>query len=354
MDVIRVLSIDGGGIKGIIPATILVHLEQYLKEYSEDESAYLGQYFDLIAGTSTGSILTCLFLMPNEDKTKAAYSAKEALELYLSEGNIIFSRPAWYQFKSAYGAFGAKYCTQGINKLLNKYFGSTTLSELMKPCLIPVYDMQSAESLFFNQKTGLRVPKRDFYIKDILRGSTAAPTFFSPAKITDSQGQTYTLIDGGVFANNPAMCAYVEASKLDVRGPTEDMMMLSLGTGITESQYEHEAIKHWGAAQWAIPLLNIFGSGASETVDHQLKTLFRLAHKSSQYIRIESDTATLKVSPKMDDISKKNIKALQQAGETLAKEHELVLRRVAKQLVNEEKRRKNVSAHLTYRSFPKR
>ena len=84
---ICILSIDGGGIRGIIPAKILVRLEKLLQEYSRNPQARISDYFDLIAGTSTGSILTGLYLCPSDGERKMAkYTAQQALDLYLNEG----------------------------------------------------------------------------------------------------------------------------------------------------------------------------------------------------------------------------------------------------------------------------
>ena len=332
---IRVLAIDGGGIRGIIPATILVALESYLKLYSHDESACLAQHFDLIAGTSTGSILTCLLLSPTKTQEVGRYSAEDILSLYLTEGKTIFSKPLLHQVRCANGMFGSKYSSRGIETLANHYFGDLKLSQLTKPCLIPAYDMQSAKSLFFNQKTGMRAPLRDFYVRDIIRGATAAPTFFKPAHIKDDHNQSYTLIDGAVFANNPAMCAYVEAGKLDARIFTEDIMLLSLGTGVKEQLYDYERIKNWGMSRWPLPLLSVFSNGSSDTIDHQLSTLFRLVEKSTNYLRIEADMNEMKLSTKMDDVSVLNIQNLHTAGEVLVSRYDEQLRRFAKRLVDE-------------------
>ncbi|MEG0387452.1 MAG: patatin-like phospholipase family protein, partial [Niameybacter sp.] len=78
---IRILSIDGGGIRGIIPATILVAFESYLKQYSGNSETTIADYVDLIAGTSTGGILTALYICPDpKNPTKSRFSAQEALD----------------------------------------------------------------------------------------------------------------------------------------------------------------------------------------------------------------------------------------------------------------------------------
>src|SRR5580765_3592371 len=99
MKKIRLLSVDGGGIRGVIPGTILAQLEKILQKRSNSERR-LGDYFDMIAGTSTGGILSCIYLMPGEDG-KAKYSAQDAVELYIKNGHAIFYRNTAQKIASA-------------------------------------------------------------------------------------------------------------------------------------------------------------------------------------------------------------------------------------------------------------
>src|SRR4051794_8458418 len=99
----KILSIDGGGIRGIIPGQVLVALEKKLQEKTGKESR-LADYFDFFAGTSTGGILTCICLCPSEnDPTKARFSAQEAVNLYIENGDDIFNVPFWKKVVSGGG-----------------------------------------------------------------------------------------------------------------------------------------------------------------------------------------------------------------------------------------------------------
>ena len=86
----RILSIDGGGIRGIIPGQVLIALEQKLQQLSGDPNKRLADAFDLIAGTSTGGILTCLYLCPDQGTKRPKFSAAQAVDLYLQHGDNIF------------------------------------------------------------------------------------------------------------------------------------------------------------------------------------------------------------------------------------------------------------------------
>ena len=104
MGLTRILSIDGGGMKGIIPATLLITLEECLKKHSHDPEAKLADYFDLIAGTSTGGILAGLYLLPDPAAPHhPLFSAKEACSFYLSHGPEIFKKNFLHCLKALYG-----------------------------------------------------------------------------------------------------------------------------------------------------------------------------------------------------------------------------------------------------------
>ena len=122
-------------------------------------------------------------------------------------------------------------------------------------------------------------------IKDIARATSAAPTYFAPAHIESLNGQIYSLVDGGMFANNPALCAYAEARKTlfskvlkdaDKKDkPTaQDMIIVSLGTGSVKKQYHYNDFKHAGEIKWLEPVIDILMSGNSETVAYQLTQMY--------------------------------------------------------------------------------
>src|SRR5690606_35923857 len=131
----------------------------------------------------------------------------------------------------------------------------------------------------------------------------SAPTYFEPVKIPSPKGEGHVVIDGGVFANNPGMCAYTEVRKLafgDVSNPTsKDMLLLSLGTGQVNEGYAYEEAKNFGFFKWIRPLISIMMSGNSETVSHQLKWLFDAGLNAENFIRIEPEL--LNASVKLDD-----------------------------------------------------
>lgn len=339
---IRVLSIDGGGVRGILPAKILVRLEELLQLYSGNTEARIGQYFDLIAGTSTGAILTSLYLCPEKSGSMdSKYKAQEILMFYINYASDIFHKNFLNRIGSVFGLFGAKYLPDNLENLLLEYLGDFRMEDLIKPCLIPAYDIVSGQAMFFNQMKAYRNDSFNYLVREVVRGSTAAPTYFPVAKIHDSYRNELALIDGGMFANNPALCAFIEACKFPSHPSEKDILLLSLGTGSKDISYKYEKAKKWGNLQWAIPVIDIYGSSASQTVHHQLTHLYQGNGKADQYVRIDTELQKHHVAPNMDNVSEDNIKALLALGDLLVEEYDEVLKAFARRLVIEQIRRPN-------------
>lgn len=315
----RILSIDGGGIRGILPAQIIVALEKKLQAKTNNPQTRIADYFDMIAGTSTGGILTCAYLMPDKnDPKRPRYTAKEAVELYLEHGGSIFSTSTYQFFRSMGGITDERYSEKPIESILQKYFGDVLLSDLIKPCLVTSYDVYESKAHFFRQHLAKESEGRNYLVRDVARATSAAPTYFEAAKINSTSQITYPLIDGGVFANNPTLCAYAEAHTMKTDGVSEhreakDFFIFSLGTGsASKRKLEHKNVKDWGAIEWIKPLIDIMMSGVSQTVNYQLKQIYSAIGKPEQYTRIEPDVYN--ASTEMDDASPKNLNALREAG----------------------------------------
>lgn len=320
---IRVLAIDGGGIRGIIPARILVHVEEILKEISRDENAKISDYFDLIAGTSTGGILTALILAPYPE-----YTAKDMVKLYVEHGEAIFTRSLITRSVDRGALFNPLYQHEPIEKILDDYLGTLKISELKRPCLIPTYNIETGTATFISSLGIFQNPKHDRQVKDVLRATTAAPTYFSP-----THKKKDAFIDGGMFANNPALCAYVEATKFPSEPRAQDIMVLSLGTGSINRKYPYESARRWGRLNWIRPALEIYSSAASQTVNHQLEMIYMNKDREENYLRIEPDLKNATASIAMDNASADNIQELIKVGEKMCEKYDLQLRNFLKQVV---------------------
>ncbi len=316
-----ILSIDGGGIRGIIPGQVLLHTEKLLQQISGDKDRRIADHFDLIAGTSTGGILSCAYLMPGKDG-RPKYKAPEVVNIYFERGQEIFTNTLMHRIKSLGGVLDEKYTAEGLEKALLDYFGDTKLNELLKPTLITAYDIRRRRAMFFTQHDAHKLAS-NFYVRDITRATASAPGYFQVANIQSLDKKFYPLIDGGVFANNPSMCAYAEVRKSSKRDNdtvvASEMAMLSLGTGYARNSYKHKEAKNWGLAEWMIPLVDIMMSGVSETVDYQLMQLFDTTGHPEQYVRINGELKNQDAS--MDNVDPQNFKALEKFGNTLFKKN---------------------------------
>ena len=336
MKKVRILSIDGGGIRGIIPATIINYIEKQLQLRTNNPSARIADFFDLIAGTSTGGILCCIYLAPNIGEEENAsfssrFSAEEALDFYVKEGYTIFNASKKSNWTRLWGLSNAtEFRADNIEKLFKDKFADLLIENLIKPCIITTYDMKSRCSYFFNSREPAELQRR-FFVRDVARSTSAAPTYFSPAKIKNVLTKEEMVnIDGGVFANNPSMCAYAEARntdfpELEVYKPSaKDMLILSLGTGggsFTLPDVTKSA--KWGVLNWAKSIPEIMMDGSIDTVAFQMKEIFETlksgADKNS-YLRVDVPNDSKIYSPDMSDASSVNIQKLKSAGE-LTLEH---------------------------------
>ncbi len=343
MKKIRILSLDGGGIRGIIPGAILGYLEKKL-QLLVNSQLKIGDYFDFIAGTSTGGILACTYLLPNSSGT-SKFSAGEALDIYLKEGREIFHSDLLSKFRSGFGLFDEKYGADSLEENLLKVFENKLLSHFTKPCLIPAYEITGRNAYFFNSADARSDPMYDFRVTDVARATSAAPTYFEPAKIQSRSGQTFHLIDGGVFANNPTLCAYAEARKLkfsELLGrddrpdlpSAKNMLIVSVGTGTVKRPYHFSELKDAGQLTWIQPVIDILMSGNSETVDYQLKQMYSTLsgpHKNDYY-RLEPPLR--EALSEMDIAASINLENLRQAGLWFVNKNKKTLDEIVKKILD--------------------
>jgi len=338
-----ILSIDGGGVRGIIPAMILAEIEQRT-------GRRIAELFDLIAGTSTGGILALGLSVPHQqERNKPRYTATQLVSFYEADGKEIF-QSFWRNVVSLHGLMEEKYPAEPIEGVLKKYLGEETkLSEALTEVVITSYEIETCRPfLFARRKARARRGGRfDPRMWEVARSTTAAPTYFAPFQIRRSKSShlpPLTFIDAGVFLNNPTLCAYAEAvamhsqpaaglspmqtedSKQSER-PVEaqsaedglatgvDYLVLSLGTGELNAPIRYENAKDWGTIRWARPLIDIAYDGASDTVDAQMRKLIHVVKRPYLYYRFQP---YLKEGINaMDDTSERNMVDLKRRAESI-------------------------------------
>lgn len=311
---VRILSIDGGGIRGILPGIVITQLEEKLQNKLNDENVRISDMFDFFAGTSTGGILTLAYLTPNPETNRPKLKAKDAVNLYIDRGDEIFDVSMWQRLRSGGGVSDEKYDAKELEEALDDTFADTELKDLLKPCIVTSYDIRNGKPHFFKQhKSDQNI--YNFRVKDVARATSAAPTYFETAKVKNELGTPYPLIDGGVFVNNPALVAYSEVRSMSFEGvntlpSAKDMLIVSLSTGNTSQKYDYKKAKDWGAVGWIKPIISIMMTGNSQTVDYHLKQIFGTLEEKDQgdYYRLEPEIITADVE--MDNASIENINKL--------------------------------------------
>ena len=299
----RVLSIDGGGIRGIIPALVLAHLERQTGQPASE-------LFDLMVGTSTGGILALALSLQGEEG-QPLLGAKRMVALYERHGAEIFEQSLWRKVRTVGGIFEEAYSHKALEAVLEYYFGDRTLSECGVPAMVTSYDIQNRRTVFMKS---WHPDHSALLCSEAARATSAAPTYFEPANLQWAD-EKRTLIDGGVYMNSPAVSAYAEARKLF---PDEPIAMLSLGTGELTRPIPYEEARTWGSALWVMSLLDCMFDGVSKAADHQMRLFL-----GDQYLRLQ--TPLNYASDDMDDASKGNIRNLKQTARELVRHQQSAL-----------------------------
>nr|XP_027064854.1 patatin-like protein 2 [Coffea arabica] len=338
---ITILSIDGGGIRGIIPGVILGFLESELQKL-DGEDARLADYFDVISGTSTGGLVTAMLAAPN-DKNRPLFAAKEIKDFYLDNCPQIFPQETHLMLGQAEqlikAVTGPKYDGKYLHNLLKQKLGETKLHQTLTNVVIPTFDIKLLQPTIFSSYALKHHPSLDALLRDICIGTSAAPTYLPAHKFEteDSDGSVreFNLIDGGVAANNPALVAMNHVTKEVSQGNSDFFsirsqeynryIVLSLGTGTAkeEGKYDAEQAAKWGILGWltsggSTPLVDVFSQASSDMVDFHLSTIFQTLQSEENYLRIQDDTLTGDLAS-VDVATEENLQNLVKVGENLLK-----------------------------------
>tara|TARA_B100000614_G_scaffold237380_1_gene235560 strand:- start:973 stop:2061 length:1089 start_codon:yes stop_codon:yes gene_type:complete len=320
---VTILSVDGGGVRGLIPARVVedvVRRVGFLRSHmGRPGRPAAHDLFDIFAGTSTGALLTLGLTQPKP------LTPTEVAEVYRTRAGVIFPVSRFASVLAMRQVFAEKYDYRPFEGVLRDLFGDGKLSETRSNVLVAAYNTDDRGPFFFKRYLRSATENEDFYLRDVARATTAAPTYFTAAQVTSLAGHTYSLVDGGLVANNPALSAYVEARKLfrDARR----YVIVSLGTGRSGRQYRHEVIKKWGYLDWVspvhgVPVTAMMWDGQSESVAHALKSLPRV-----EYFRLNADLGS--VSEEMDDARPDNIERVERLSRRIIRDNRAELHRLA-------------------------
>jgi hypothetical protein len=261
-----ILSIDGGGIRGLIPALVVKELERRLG--GDGPPARLTDYFDLFAGTSTGGLIVL--------GLNARIDGSTLVDVYEQDGRAIFHRSFAHKLRSAWGWVAPKYTGRQLERVLARHFGEARLADAEEEVVAVAYDMTERMPRFFK-----RYRARE-YVDEDLRNPTmvaaAMATACGPTYFPSHEVDERAMVDGGVLAANPALAAIAEALKrtVDPKDLTPvELLVVSIGTGVQRrSGYSHPQVRTWGRFDWVlprrgeVPLLEAILDGQSDAADH--------------------------------------------------------------------------------------
>lgn len=337
---ICILSIDGGGMRGILSGKAIAYLEHALKTKSGNPDARIADYFDVAAGTGVGGIFTAM-LFGTKDNSRPIFNAEDTWKFLAENGKRFYRSTTGSGSKSnnnflrrilkSGGGGGSSSATTGLEKATKEAFTSNgrslTLKDTLKPVLIPCYDLSSSAPFLFSRADALETDSFDFRLWEVCRATSAEPGLFEPVSMCSVDGQTRCVaIDGSLAMSNPTAAAitHVLHNKQEfpfVRG-VEDLLVLSLGTGqLLEVNYDFEQVKKWKAKEWARPTSRISGDGAADMVDHSVAMAFGQS-RSSNYVRIQANGSNLgRCGANVDsDPSPTNVKMLTGIAEEMLKQ----------------------------------
>ena len=267
----RILSFDGGGIRGLLSTLLLRRL------IDESSVSDLVNRVDMFAGTSTGGLIAL--------GLAAEIPLDKIGELYLRAGPKIFTENFFGQFRDVGNLFRPQYSNRELRQVLGEIFGEKKLGDLNRRVMVPAFELDNlkgkrpSESRRWSAKIFHNLPNReadkDRLVRDVALYTCSAPTYFPAAD---------GFIDGGVFANNPSLCAIAQA--LDRRWRRHprlsDLSLLSIGSG-QQIEYLAGQEHHWGVVQWGAKIIPILMEASQEIAHFQCQQLLG----DSQYCRVQ-------------------------------------------------------------------
>lgn len=257
----HILSLDGGGIRGVLTAALLERLQDH-------HPGFLDQV-DLFAGTSTGGIIALLLA--------AGHTPTRIRQIYEERGHDIFRKTSFWNrlpfLPSRF--FEAEYATEPLREVVREQVGDMRLDDLQRRVLVPTFDLDGQLSTARPDKVRAWKPK--FYhnfpgpdsdgaeaVEDVVARTTAAPTFFPIYQ---------RFVDGGVVVNNPSMCALTQALNRDTgQQKLIHVTLLSLGTGFSP-RFLTARDARWGLLQWAPHLVSVILGGTDEVAVYQCRQI---------------------------------------------------------------------------------
>ncbi|CAJ1948046.1 unnamed protein product [Sphenostylis stenocarpa] len=305
---ITILSIDGGGIKGIIPATVLNYLDKALK--AKDPNADLAHYFDVIGGTSTGGLITAMLAAPSpDDPSRAAFTPAQIVDFYVEDGPHIFN--------TSNPGDGPIFDGQYLHNITRELLKDTRLNQTLTKVVIPTFDLKRQKPVIFSSYKLESAPYLNALLSDICISTSAAPVYLPPYYFVND-GVEFNMIDGGAAAGNPTQATVSEVLQ---HNKYPKILVLSLGTGTTkiEEIYDVQMAATWNLLDWITKGIGLLGGGSTAMTELYLASLFLGFQPGNTYLRIEEYNLDPAFTD-MANVTKENLKGLSDTGINLLKE----------------------------------
>lgn len=335
---VRVLAVDGGGVRGILPVRALVALEEITGKRTAD-------LFDILVGTSIGGIGILGLVRPGSDG-KPRWTARDLLELYSTRAGDIFpdTSLSWPQSLQQVSEMirrpsptaallgsnprigNARYDPAGLIDILTGQLGGTMMSEALQHTVVTSYDVRSQQPVLFDSAAVVAGEQEDVPMITAARATSAAPSYFPPMADTDADGQERLLVDGGLFANNPALLGYQAA--LERGAEPQQVVLLSLGTGLHGPDTSLTRTEYMGLSWFRLAQSLLQGAqvGNVAVIDSFLRTAI-----GETYWRFDVPL-TGDIEHDMDNTTDAHVRWLDTAGKAMVGERVADLKRLAEVL----------------------
>ncbi len=295
MQLRRILSLDGGGIRGLVTSRWLAGVDAALAAAGKP---HIPGAFDLVAGSSTGGLIACGLALGRSPDVLAQFYRDRRHEIFPGIARRLWSRATRLLSD---GPSAPRYDGRGLEAVLADVFGDARLGDCSVKTLITSYDVINRKPVIFKS---FKPEHADLRVRDICRATAAAPTYF-PAHPLRVEGRDCALIDGGIVANNPPACAIAEALRRDDNVDcTRDLIVVSVGSGERTRTIDLRSAREWGALEWAIPIIDVLFDGNAESVDYIAQHIV-----GDAYFRLQTPL-TIGLDD-LDDVSDTNINALE-------------------------------------------
>ncbi len=336
---VRVLSVDGGGVRGILPVRVLVALEEMTGRRT-------AELFDIVVGTSIGGI-GLLGLMRPGDNGAPMWTARDLLDEYSTRAAEIFpdTSLSWPQSMQQLSEMirrpsptaallgsnprlgNARYDPAGLIDILTGQLGGAMLSEALRQTIVTSYDVRAQQPVLFDSAAVNEGRQEDVPMITAARATSAAPTFFPPMIDTDASGEERLLVDGGIFANSPALLGY-QAARANGASPDE-VVLVSLGTGLHGPNNSLSPNEYMGSSWFRLAqsLMQSAQVGNASVIDSFFRTII-----GERYWRFDA-ALTGPINHDMDNTTVEHVRWLDTAGKAMVGERVADLKRIADVLV---------------------